>query len=84
MTECELLSECEFFKKYLETNLAACKGVIAEYCRGNRQGECKRKAYLLKHGVQPPENMLPGGSIINLGAQVFTGGSGARKEEGGK
>ena len=81
MTECELLPECAFFRKHSETHAAACRGMIAEYCRGNRQVECKRKAYLLKHGVQPPENMLPGGSIIKLDAPVVCGGP--RCREGG-
>jgi hypothetical protein len=81
MTECDLLPKCAFFKKYVKTHVAACQGVIAEYCRGSRQSECKRKEYLLKHGAQPPENMLPGGSIIKLDAQVFTSSTGKAMEE---
>jgi hypothetical protein len=71
MAECELLSECAFFKKYAKIHVAACHGLIAEYCRGSKQSECKRKQYKLKYGNPPPENMLPGGSIIRLDAQIF-------------
>jgi hypothetical protein len=72
MADCEMLNECAFFKKYAKAHMAACKGLIAEYCRGNRQDDCKRKHYLIKHKEKPPENMLPGGTILRLDAQVFS------------
>jgi hypothetical protein len=71
MAECELLAECAFFKKYAKAHVAACRGMIAEYCRGGKQSECKRKQHLLKYKEPPSENMLPGGSIIRLDAQIF-------------
>jgi hypothetical protein len=71
MADCEMLSECAFFKKYSATHSAACHEVIAIYCRGSKQSECKRKEYLLTHKEAPPLNMMPGGSILKLDAQVF-------------
>jgi hypothetical protein len=72
MAECELLAECAFFKKFAKTHVAACQGMIAEYCRGIRQSECKRKQHREKYQEPPSENMMPGGSIIRLDAQVFS------------
>lgn len=71
MAECEMLADCAFFKKYSKTHVAACHGMIAEYCGGSKQAECKRKQHKLKHQEPPPENMLPGGSIIRMDAQIF-------------
>ena len=72
MADCELLAECAFFKKYAKTHVAMCNGMIAEYCRGSKLNECKRKQHQLKYEELPPENMLPGGSIIRLDAQIFS------------
>jgi hypothetical protein len=71
MADCELLAECAFFKKYAKTLVVDCRWLIAEYCRGSKQSECKRKQHRLKHEEPPPENMLPGGSLIRLDAQIF-------------
>jgi hypothetical protein len=80
MGECEMLTACSFFNRYGNTHEATCQGLIAEYCRGSRQTLCKRKEFLLKHGTPPPENMLPGGSIIRLDSQVFAATAGKRSE----
>jgi hypothetical protein len=74
MADCELLPACAFFRKHVAAHEATCQRVIASYCRGSRQTECKRKEYLLKHGTPPPENMFPGGAIVNLDANLFGGG----------
>ncbi len=79
MADCELLAECAFFIKYGETHTAACEGVVALYCRGDLQSECKRKEHLLRRQEQPPVNMMPGGSILNLEAQVFSQGAALKK-----
>lgn len=71
MADCELLAECAFFKKYAKTHVAVCQGLIAEYCRWSKLSECKRKQHQLRYEAPPPENMLPGGSIIRLDAQIF-------------
>jgi hypothetical protein len=71
MADCELFAECAFFKKHAKTHVAASHWMIAEYCRGSKQSECKRKQHLVKYEEPPPENMLPGGSIIRLDAQIF-------------
>ncbi len=71
MPDCELISTCAFFERFSKTHVAVCDGIIAEYCRGTKQGECRRKQHLLKHGAKPPENMLPGGSIVRLDAEIF-------------
>lgn len=71
MPDCELITKCSFFMKYSKTHGAVCDGIIAEYCRGSRQTVCKRKHHLLTQGTSPPENMLPGGSLIRLDAGIF-------------
>jgi hypothetical protein len=81
MAECEMLAECAFFKKYSETHSAACHGVIVRYCRGGQQSECKRKEYLLRCEKPPPVNMMPGGSILKLDAQVFGRGDILKEEK---
>ena len=64
MPDCELLSKCGFFKKYEASRQAACVGLISQYCRGPRQADCKRKEYRKAHGQPPPDEMLPGGSML--------------------
>ena len=64
--ECELLSKCGFFKKYLNSREAACRGFITLYCRGNKMDACKRKEYRKAKGMPPPDNMLPNGQTVNL------------------
>ncbi len=64
MANCELLDKCGFFKKFSETYRPACRGLIAQYCQGAKQSECKRKEYRLKHGGPPPDNMLPAGHMF--------------------
>ena len=61
--ECELLPKCGFFKKYMETKELACQGFVAQYCRGPKMNECKRKEYRQKHNAPPPDNMLPSGAL---------------------
>ena len=63
--ECELLSTCGFFSKYQATKNLACKGFIAQYCKGPKMNQCKRKEYRNKYGTPPSENMMPSGSMIN-------------------
>lgn len=76
MPDCEQLSDCVFFKKHAQTHEAMCRAMIAEYCRGAKQSVCKRKQHRLKHREDPPDNMLPGGSIIRLDAPIFCQDSG--------
>jgi hypothetical protein len=64
MAECELLVKCAFFKKFSESYEAACRGLVAQYCRGPKQNECKRKEYRLKNATPPPDNMLPAGHLF--------------------
>ncbi len=65
MADCEMLGKCGFFKKYAESYESACRGLIAQYCRGSKQSQCKRKEYRQKHGTPPPDNMLPAGHLFN-------------------
>ena len=59
--ECELLNKCGFFRKYMESREAACKGLISMYCQGRKMNDCQRKAYRKAHGAPPPDTMLPNG-----------------------
>ena len=61
---CELLEKCGFFKKYQSTKDLACKGFIAQYCKGDKMNECKRLEYRKKNGVPPTDDMMPSGHII--------------------
>jgi hypothetical protein len=62
--ECELLSVCGFFKKYQNTKELACRGFIAQYCKGDKMDQCKRKAFRKEHGVPPEDDMMPTGQIV--------------------
>ena len=62
--ECDLLSKCGFFKKYMDSREAACRGFISLYCRGSKMAECKRKEFRKAHGTPPPDNMLPNGQSL--------------------
>ena len=62
--ECELLAKCGFFKKYQATKDLACRGFIAQYCRGPQMADCKRLQYRRKHGVPPSDDMLPTGQMV--------------------
>ena len=62
--DCELLSRCGFFKKYVGTKELACKGFMRKYCQGPKQNECMRKKYRQEHGVPPSDDMMPNGRMI--------------------
>lgn len=62
--ECELLATCGFFKKYQATKDLACKGFIAQYCKGPKMNQCKRKEYLAEHGRPASDDMMPTGQTI--------------------
>ncbi len=64
LMECELLNKCGFFKKYMDSREAACKGLIMLYCRGSKMNECKRKEFRKAQGTPPPDNMLPNGQNL--------------------
>jgi len=64
MNECELLSNCGFFRKYCQTKVLACQGFISMYCKGDKMKDCKRMAYKIAHGSPPPDDMLPSGQMI--------------------
>ena len=66
LMEYELLSKCGFFRKYMGSREAACKGLIVMYCRGSNMNECQRKAFRKAHGSPPPDNMLPNGKTLTL------------------
>ena len=71
MGECEFLAGCGFFNEHAKRHPDLCRGLIDEYCRGDKQDLCKRKHHMLKYENDPPDNMLPGGSVIRLDAQIF-------------
>lgn len=66
LDECANLATCDFFKKYRETNTAACTGYIYLYCRGAKQSVCERKRYRELHNAPPPLDMLPDGALGGL------------------
>jgi len=63
--ECELLGTCGFFRKYQSSNELACQGFIQQYCKGPKQGQCKRKEYRLQHGTPPSDDMMPSGQMMS-------------------
>lgn len=65
MNDCEMLANCGFFKKYCKTKDLACKGFMSMYCKGDKQKECKRKHFKMKHGYPPSDDMLPSGQMIS-------------------
>ncbi len=62
--ECENLKACGFIKKYDATNSLACKGFIAQYCKGEKMEQCKRKLYKKEQGKAPSDDMMPNGQMI--------------------
>ena len=46
--QCDLLTTCGFFKKYHTVKTLACKGFIAQYCKGPKMDQCMRKKYRKK------------------------------------
>ena len=62
--ECDSLPKCGFFKKYDSANNLACRGFIAQYCKGSKMDQCKRKDYKKAHGTPPPDDMMPSGQMI--------------------
>lgn len=65
MDECSNLSECNFFKMYEndKSKHLALKGFISMFCKGAKQGQCKRKdlSKTLGGPQNVPPNMLPNG-----------------------
>ena len=64
MAECELLSQCGFFKKHGGAENLACKGFIQSYCKGPKMNQCKRKEYRQAHSRPPEDDMLPSGQML--------------------
>jgi hypothetical protein len=62
--ECELLAKCGFFKKYQETKDLACRGFMAQYCRGPKMNDCQRLKYRRVHGAPPSDDMMPTGQMV--------------------
>ena len=62
--ECELLAQCGFFKKYNTTKQLACRGFIAQYCKGAQMNQCKRKEFRRKNGIAPSDDMMPTGQMM--------------------
>lgn len=63
-SECPNLPMCGFFKKYCNSNKAACMGFVALYCRGEKQEACERKRYRREHNAPPPDEMMPNGTML--------------------
>ena len=64
MTPCEFLEKCSFFNKYENERRFACQGFIMQYCKGEQQDVCKRKAYRQKYNAPPPPDMMPNGVML--------------------
>jgi hypothetical protein len=62
--ECKMLHLCGFLKKHGSENDLAGLWFRAEYCTGDKQEECKRKAYMTENGKMPPDDMTPSGEIL--------------------
>ncbi len=65
--ECEMLNECEFFRKYRHVMEATCrghhKGCTVEGKWTNARGK-QKKRYGVQHETAPPDNMLPNGAMV--------------------
>jgi hypothetical protein len=64
MSECPNLATCGFFRKFSQSNELAFKGFVVLFCRGPKQGVCKRKEYREAHGCAPSDAMMPNGAMI--------------------
>lgn len=64
MRECTNLPKCGFFLKYDGEKKLPCQGFINLYCKGEKQGECKRKIFMEENGYPPSDDMLPSGVLI--------------------
>lgn len=64
MQECPNLAGCGFIEKYSTSKSLAVKGFIALYCKGSRQGDCKRKQFKAETGQKPPDDMMPNGGSL--------------------
>lgn len=64
MTECELLEDCGFFKKYMYSLEMECRGYLMTYCHGSLMSECKRKEFREVNGFLPDDDMLPSGQMM--------------------
>jgi hypothetical protein len=62
--ECANLPMCGFFKKYCDSNKAACLGFIKLYCKGEKRDDCERKKYRKLHNAPPPDEMMPSGAMV--------------------
>jgi hypothetical protein len=65
METCELIDKCGFLIRYSPSNQLACQGFINRYCNGELKDQCKRKAFKMKNGTPPPDNMLPTGTFLS-------------------
>ncbi|MCU0606593.1 MAG: hypothetical protein MUF78_04060 [Candidatus Edwardsbacteria bacterium] len=64
MKDCENLATCGFLRKHMEAKTLACQGFIRQYCKGDKQGDCKRRTYKQEHGAAAPDDMLPSGQML--------------------
>lgn len=64
--DCELISKCGFFNKFKGTSDDFLNTIMTAYCQGEKQDECKRKAYRNQHGKPPADEMLPTGEMLEL------------------
>lgn len=62
--ECENLSNCGFMQKWSGSKNLACQGFISLYCKGDKQGQCARKAFKAAHNKPPSHDMMPNGAVI--------------------
>jgi hypothetical protein len=64
---CEMMPQCEFFKKLSSDYQVVKQGWIVRYCLSASDSErCARKIFRKAEGHLPPVNMTPGGDVLEL------------------
>jgi hypothetical protein len=69
---CERFATCAFFKIYKnEISTRQYEFLIATYCEGDLQPQCKRMKWRQNKNEEPPETLLPNGYLIGSTSRVY-------------
>ena len=65
MAQCEFLAKCGFFNNFKGNPEVVKQGWVRLYCENAEySAKCARKAYRLKTGSPPADNMSPTGKVV--------------------
>jgi hypothetical protein len=69
---CERFATCAFFKIYKnDISTRQYEFLIATYCEGDLQPQCKRMKWRQNKNEEPPETLLPNGYLIGSTSRVY-------------